>query len=357
MSFYKSAEQYYAEMTSAEKEVDTSEHSLIYKSNMPISMELSYNSMLMDELEKKIYAKTALDNKYYDNLIKRCKDMGIERTLGDYASGIVTIKGTKGKTMSKDFMVATKTGKIYKTTTETTIPDEGSVKIFIKAEEIGSSYNSAIGEICSFPVEYKGIDSVINEEEIVNGTDDETYEHLYERYDERMKEVITSGNDNYYKLKAKEIDGVGTVIVHECMDKNFQEKGGNVLVIISNTNRRKADEILITKVSEQLNTNRFVGANINVISIKELEINISCSIETKYEISTIKAAIESALEKYFQEVDDDITQISINKINSIIFSIDQVSDLSDLKINNNKINIDIPEGSVAVLGNVTISEV
>ena len=38
MSFYKSAEDFYNEMTSTIKDVDTSEHSLIYKSNMPISI-------------------------------------------------------------------------------------------------------------------------------------------------------------------------------------------------------------------------------------------------------------------------------------------------------------------------------
>lgn len=60
MTFYKSAEQYYSEMTSSEKDIDTSEHSLIYKSNMPVSMELSYNSMLMDELEKKDLCKKCI---------------------------------------------------------------------------------------------------------------------------------------------------------------------------------------------------------------------------------------------------------------------------------------------------------
>lgn len=85
MTFYKSAEQFYDEMTSSEKEVDTSEYSLIYKSNMPVSMELSYMSMLMDEIEKKMYAKSALDSQYYDNLVKRCYDMGIERKLGKNA--------------------------------------------------------------------------------------------------------------------------------------------------------------------------------------------------------------------------------------------------------------------------------
>lgn len=358
MTFYKSAEQYYSEMTSTEKEVDTSEHSLIYKSNMPISMELSYNSMQMDELEKKIYAKSALDNKYYDNLVKRCRDMGIERNLAEFASTIVTIKGTKGSILPKGSYVATKFGKIYTTQAELTLDDNGDGKVLVIANYTGSSYNAKVGDICSFPVEYKGIDSVINQEEVTNGIDDETYEHLYNRYNMRMTEVVTSGNPNYYKLKALETDGIGNVIVHECMDENKIHKEGHVLVVISNSNNRKADATLITKVLEHLNENRFVGANIHVISVEEVLINITCKIDTDSNIDTVKGNIEIALNKYFSNLDSKTKYISVSKINAEIQKVDNtINDVTELTLNNATTNINISEGIIPVLGTITISKV
>lgn len=358
MSFYKSAEDFYNEMTSTIKDVDTSEHSLIYKSNMPISMELSYNSMLMDELEKKIYAKSALDNKYYDNLIKRCADMGIERNLADYASGLVTFRGTSGVTIQKNFSVATKDGRWYSTYAPVTIDSNGVAKVVVTASEKGSSYNVSVGEICSIVTEYKGVDSVTNEEEISNGTNDETYEHLYNRYDSRMKEVITSGNPNYYKLKAQEVDGVGNVIVHECMNANKENKEGNVLLIISNSNNRKADASLIAKVEEHLEQNRFVGCKINVISVEELIINVSCKIDTESNIDTVKTNIISALNTYFNKLDSKTKYISVSKINAIITNSDSnISDVSELTLNNSISNINISEGHIPVVGTITISKV
>lgn len=356
MTFYKSAEQYYSEMTSTEKEVDTSEHSLIYKSNMPISMELSYHSLLMDELEKKIYAKSALDNKYYDNLIKRCRDIGLEKTLGDYASGIVTMKGTKGAILPKGSYVATKFGKIYITFAELILDNDGEGKVLVIANEKGSSYNAKAGDICSFPVEYKGMDFVVNEEEISNGIDDETYEHLYERYDSRMKEIITPGNVPFYIDKAKEVSGVGIVIGYECMNANKIYTEGNILIVISNSNNRRASAELIEEVLNHLNNNRFIGCKINVISIEELLIDISCAIETNNDINTIIEDIKQSSIVYFEELVKNKKSVKWSKIYGIINDVDGVDDLFDLKINNNTINIPILEGYVPVLGTIDISK-
>lgn len=356
MTFYKSAEQYYSEMTSSEKDIDTSEHSLIYKSNMPVSMELSYNSMLMDELEKKIYAKSALDNKYYDNLVKRCRDIGLEKTLGDYASGIVTIKGTKGSVLPKGSYVATKFGKIYITFSELILDSQGEGNVLVTATEKGSYYNVKVGEICSFPVEYKGIDSVINKEEINNGIDDETYEHLYERYDLRMKEIITPGNVPFYIDKAKEVSGVGMVLGYECMNAKKIYTEGNILIVISNSNNRMASDELIEEVFNHLNKNRFIGCKINVISIEELIIDISCIIESNNDINTIIENIKQSLIVYFEELVKNKKDVKWSKIYGIINDADGVDDLFDLKINNNTVNIPILEGHVPVLGTVDISK-
>lgn len=358
MSFYKSAEQFYDEMTGSEKDVDKSIYSLLYKSNMPVSMELSYMSMLMDEIEKKIYAKSSLDSQYYDNLVKKCYDMGLERKLGQKATGEVTVKGKEGAKIPKGSQVATKDNLTYIINSDVIIPKEGSQKVSITAKEEGSFYNVKANEITSFPISFKNITSVTNEKEITNGIDEESYEQLYERYHIRVTEPITSGNTNYYKLKALEVDGVGRAIVKECTNENKEHAEGNVLIIISDSNNKKADEDLIKKVKSHIEGNRFIGAKINVISAQEVMVNIDCKIDTLKEITDVKNNIQKAILQYFKKIDINLKYISFSKVNAeILNSDDSINDLKELTLNGKTDNITIEEGAVISLGALDVSKV
>ena len=168
--------------------------------------------------------------------------------------------------------MATKDNLIYIINSDVVIAKEGAQKVSIIAKEKGSSYNVKANEITSFPISFKDIDSVTNEKAITTGTDDETYEQLYERYHTRMTEPVTSGNSNYYKLKALEVDRVGRAIVKECTNENKEHAEGNVLIIISDSNNKKADADLIAKVKSHLEDNRFIGAKVNIISANELSL-------------------------------------------------------------------------------------
>ena len=68
MEFYKSAEEYYSNMTSNMDNVDKSEHSLVYSADMPVAYELSKNSLSLEELTKRIHAKSAYMNVYAEEL-------------------------------------------------------------------------------------------------------------------------------------------------------------------------------------------------------------------------------------------------------------------------------------------------
>ena len=77
--YYKSAETLYDEMVQPIKgEVNTDSQSLTYRQDMPVAQELSYITMNQDELVKRIHAKTALENGYDEDLIEKCRDMGVE---------------------------------------------------------------------------------------------------------------------------------------------------------------------------------------------------------------------------------------------------------------------------------------
>lgn len=349
MTYYKSAEEYYKEMTSTLKDVDTSENSLIYNANMPISMELSYNTMLLDELEKQIHAKSALENGYYDSLVKICADMGIERKEATIADGMVTITGAKGTIVPKDLAVATKLGKVYRTTIQTTIPDSGEIDVFVQAEDAGSYYNVEVGEICAFQVSYKGLDTVTNNEVFTNGYDIESYESLYNRYLLKIQTPATSGNKYHYEQWALEVVGVGNAT---CIPS-----AGLVTVIITDSNKRKANDELVQKTHDYIDEVRpLLAGELVIKSVKEVEMNITGKVEidSNVNLGEIESTFSSLVEEYFDDKVYKTKKISIAKIQALLIDINGVLDCSDIQINGNTNNVELNIDEIAILKNVDI---
>lgn len=359
-TFYKSAEDFYNEMESTFKDTDNSEHSFIYSANKPVAFELSYMSMILDEIEKKIHAKSALENGYDEDLIQRCEDFGIFRNEAQKATGIVKITGNPNSKLPANSIVATTSGISYVTDSDVVIDSDGTVEVSITALEEGAKYNVEANKIVSFPIKYEGILTVTNEKAITNGYDIEELDHLYQRYKERVSDVIVAGNVEWYKTIAREIIGVGDVKGYECMDANKQTKNGNVLLIITDVNRRKASDELIKEVSDYIEKIRLAGAKINIVSAKELPIDIDVDIVYNSKVTTedeIKQEIEDTIQDYFKSLDFKTEYVSVYKINSIIFNITNVIDVRSIKLNGAEANVNISEDEIPIFNNLTVGVV
>lgn len=360
MGFYKSAEEIYSEMESTLKDIDNSESSFIYNANMPVAHELSYLTMIADEMDKKNHAKTALYSGYDEDLIKRCEDFGIIRNLKTKATGVVTLTGNPGSILPANSVVAATGSITFITDYEVTIVADGTAKVSVTASDYGSKYNTPANTINSFPITYEGILTVTNEEEITNGYDDEDMEHLYERYKERVSEIIVAGNVPWYKNLVKEVTGVGDCKGYECMDENKQHANNNVLLIITDSNRKKASDELIQKVSDHVEEKRLVGAKVNIISANELNIDVYAKIVYNSKVTTedkIKEEIKEAIQKYFAALDFLTEYVSVYKINSIIFSIADVIDVRGVKLNGLEENVNVAGDEIPVFNDLTVEVV
>lgn len=358
--FYKSAEQYYDEMESTQKDVSTKEHSFIYNANMPVAYVASYQSMILDELEKKMHAKSALENGYYDDLIERCEDYGITRILATKATGEVTITGNPGSKLPANSIVGENKSITFVTDSEIVIGQDGKAKVTITASDYGSKYNCEAGAINNFPIKYEGIFTVTNEKAITNGYDYESYDHLYQRYKERVSEIIVAGNVAWYKALAKEVTGVGDCKGYECMDENSQEANGHVLLVITDANRRKASEELIKNVSDHLEENRLIGVKLHILSAKELTVNVYAKIVYNSKATTqedVKKDIENAIQEKFKKMDFYTEYVSIAGISSIIYELENVIDVREIKLNDLTQNVDISNNEIPVFGTLTLEVV
>jgi uncharacterized phage protein gp47/JayE len=350
MAFYKSAEVYYSEMTSTMTDVDTSKHSLIYNSLMPCAYELSYQSLMLDEAVKKVFASLAINNGYDEYVVLRCAEQSIIRKTDTYATGVVKVKGRIGYTFPAGALVSTRLGLTYKTDSALTLTAEyGYVNITASAK--GSSYNVEIGEINNIPVAYEGILSVTNETKIDNGYDIESLDSLYARYLVKIRNVNSSANKNQYKNWALEVDGISYAEIYEAWNG-----AGTVLVVVANANKKSCDADLISTCKDYIEAQRPIcSGTLTVESVTEVPINIGFTLtyNTSYAIDTVKSNISTKISSYLNDLELGAMTISYNKILSLIMDADGVKDISNLTLNNAILNIVLNDKEVPILGTVT----
>ena len=354
MEFYKSAEEYYSNMTSNMSNVDTSENSLIYSANMPVAYELSQNSLSLEELTKRIHAKSAYLNGYVDELEKFCEDVGIYRHKKTYAEGIAYVTGNPNATLPIGSLVAKAGAITYKTMADLTLDSTGNGFVKIIATNAGSEYNAKIGEINLFPVKYMGVLTVTNKEAITNGYDDETIDSLYNRYINKISKQSTGGNVYDYENWALSISEVGYA---KCIPAEEIGQGGIVRVIIADNNNRKASNKLIKRVYDYIDSVRPVLAGtLQVITVTEVNIDITADVEidTSTTLNEVENAFKKELEKYFKENVHNSRKISIAKMQSILMNLNGVTDCSNVLINGRNANLMLSEEEISVLNSVSL---
>lgn len=350
MSYFKSAEEIYKEMTSTLGDVDTSENnSFVYNSNMPAAMELANALLNLDNTPLKAFARLQLENGYSDYMDLRFEEMGVERKEATTARVPCAFTGSVGTTLPVGSVVGTLDNRLYVTETEITIGEDGTAEGFVIANESGAKYNVKPGEISYFPVKYNGITSVTNLEDYTKAYNRESDEEFYKRYIFKVQNNATSGNVNHYKQWALEVTGVGSA---KCIPG-----AGNVKVIITNSNKRAASEELIQKVYEHIDEVRpILAGTLTVTTVKEITINVTANVEidTSVMLGDVQDLFVKSIEDYFANTVYNTKKISIAKLNALLMDINGVVDAANLKINNNISNITLKEDEIAVVGNVAL---
>lgn len=350
MSYFKSAEEIYKEMTSTLGDVDTSENnSFIYNSNMPAAMELANALLNQDNILLKAFARLQLENGYSDYLDLRCLEMGIERKEATTARVLCTFTGSINTILPVGSVVGTLDNRLYVTEIEITIGEDGTATGYVLANESGAKYNVNAGEISYFPVKYNGITSVTNLEDYNEAYDKESNEALYDRYMLKIRTPATSGNKYHYEQWALEVTGVGSA---KCIPG-----AGNVKVIIANSNKRAASEELIEETYNHIDEVRpLLAGTLFVVTVKEIAMNITANVEidTSVILGDVQETFKKSIEDYFDNTVYSTKKISIAKLGALLMDIEGVVDYSNLKINNSTSNISLNEEEIAVVGTVTL---
>ncbi len=287
------------------------------------------------------------------------EDRGIVYKEATFASGEVTITGIQGAIITEGDLFANELLQ-YKALETKTIDSTLTTNVKIECTTAGSVGNTVANSIIYFPVSIQGLDTVTNTQEISNGYDEEGRDSLLQRYYNEIRKPATSGNINHYINWALSVEGVGNVKVKPLWNGN-----GTVKVVILDSNKQPADQSLITKTSNYIETQRPIGASVTVSTATELDINVNCEIQvTKdYTLDQAKANIQTNIQNYFKENAFEDQTIYYAKIGNIIFNSEGVNNLiyNTFTINNAKNDIILidsnTETQIAKLGTLTVTSV
>ena len=284
---------------------------------------------------------------------------GVTRKQGTKARGEILITG-KANTIIPARTIVLKTDSTkYQLLYDTTLSFDEKAIAEVECLQSGEIGNCAIGEIVSFEISNADIFTVTNEKPFTNGYEKEPNDILIARAKERILKPAHSGNIYDYEKWAKEVDGVGRVLVEPLWNGN-----GTVRVRISNYNNSIADNELIQKVQNRIEQidGRPVGADVTVASFdsKNIEITVRAILSSGVKLSDVSNLIISKINQQIKDNSALYTLnnqeiLSINRVEKIILSVNGVEDCKVL-INNDIQNITVDSNEILVVTGVVVNE-
>ncbi|RDY70328.1 baseplate J family protein, partial [Halobacillus trueperi] len=195
-------------------DMDKSEGSYIWASLSPVAIELAK----VVEWGREVLRRGMTTETFGVYLDMRAADQGISRREAESSTVPVTLTGEPGTTIPEGTRVATPSDNTtpsieFVTDEEVSIPESGEVATTATAIEPGASGDVPQGSVSIILPGISGVTSVTNPESGSGGYDRETDESLLARVYENSQQDEGDGNIDDYKMWAKQITGVGNVLV------------------------------------------------------------------------------------------------------------------------------------------------
>lgn len=299
--------------------------------------------------------------------------VGLTRRSANPASGIVTIKGVQGTQIPVGTILCVPAvGDVpaieYRTIEIAYIGEApegesyGSVDVHVTAVIPGPGGNVKADTIVIMSVPIKGIASITNSSPVTGGTEEEDDDSLYERIREREQDDGESyiGNDADYIRWAKEVNGVGTVLV----DTQYELEHPNwVRLIILDANGQPANDVILQAVYKHImnpdtrSIDRLapIGAILVVEAPTGCELSIAITglqLEAGATQDDVIASFKSALDDYYVQAKAEGV-IFWNEVHAVLTRTAGVHDFSAMTINGGTENITLEAAQYPVTKEVT----
>jgi len=318
---------------------ETSDGSFIYDFARPVSEEMSRVYADNERTLKNAFALTAAG----DALDKKAAEQALERKKAKYAEGVLTVKGTKGAVIRAGSKAASG-DLLFSVIENVIIPESGIADVKAICDKAGSVGNVTANTITRFPVTLPGLSEVTNKEPFSGGSDEETDDELRSRYFDKVSRPNTSGNKYHYETWAKSVSDVGAVKVIP-----LARGPGTVKVIISDRENRPAGDKIVTAVQAVIDENKPIGASVDVVSSRALNISVSADIRFTGNSDNALFEISESITNYLSKSAVEKGFVSYAKIGSLILANENVEDYENLTVNGGTENIPVGDEYVPVL--------
>ncbi len=310
------------------------------------AIEFAKVELELSELYQAVFPQYSWD----DYLTLQAEAFGVIRRAATKAVGTLQVTGNGSIPAGSIF--STEEGTRFISTEAAQIVETGEVKI--EAAEVGAAGNVAADTITKIPLNIAGIYSVTNAEPTIDGYDEEDDETLRWCLLQKVRQPANSGNPAQYVQETMTISGVGAAICQ----RTPGGVPGTVKVIITDSNFEQANEELISRVKEHLNSWRPVGilnGEIFVVSAQPVTINVAADVTTADE-TQFRAGVEeyfsALIRKNFLEQGES-QRISAAKIGALILSSGGDDyDYSSLRLNGEMADILLDLDEIPKLGEV-----
>lgn len=301
-------------------------------------------------------------------LDKIASGVGVTRRSATAAAGRLTIEGVAGKTIPIGFRFATPSTAIapnieYEAVEAKTIDATGQTSIMVRCTQTGPIGNIPANSITLMSAPTGGILSITNPEAMTGGADDEDDDALRARVIERDRTNESSyvGNNNDYIRWAKEVDGVGDVMV---VPEWAGAGSGTVKLIVMDTNGAPANQTILDAVYDHIISpdspdERLAptGAILTAATATPIAISVSATVtlEPTANITAVKAGFETKLFAYFAEAKAE-SSVRFTRVGSMLSETAGVLDYTGLTINGAAANIEITVDDYPTIGTTTLTE-
>jgi uncharacterized phage protein gp47/JayE len=325
-------------------QLDTREGSIVFDMLSPASIELAQAYMQLDSVLNFGFADTT----YGEYLDMRAAEVGLTRKGATYSSGSLSFSGPANITIPAGTLVSNGDMCIVKTSYDVILVN-GTATADAIATSTGVSCNVAPSQLTTMVNTIVGV-TVTNPLPFDGGMDEEDDEALLTRYKIRTQDLVAPGNDTYYRLQATSIPGVFDARVYP-----MWEGVGTVKVVILSPNKKSPSDAVIKSVSDIINNNAMLGADVTVVGVEEVTVDIDVTLTLQPNALIPQNEIATSLTSYFESIAFNDLTVRSSKIGNTILDATGVIDFENLLLNGKTSNITVEDYQVAVLGRLTIT--
>lgn len=247
----------------------------------------------------------------------------------------------------------------YITNAETVFNTEGTLNVDITAVVAGTQGNLATGTQFILIPPLPGVRAISDQGTLKAGTDTESDESAYAKYEHSLHNPDTGGNKHDYVRWAKEVDGVG-----EAQTVPRWNGNGTVKVVIIGADFQPDSGPLTAEVQNYLDPGSRglgegkapLGAAVTVVSATAKAINVTATVTYApgQVPDEVRAAFISSINDYLKSLIFTQQPVIYNKIGSLLIGTAGVLNYSNLSVNGGTEDILVDSEEVAVIGTITI---